>query len=53
MEGDVGGYDWKYMKGGEEIFWIAQLKAWTWLRNKISKANFPYSNWCLCPKSCI
>jgi len=31
-------------RDGEIIFGIVQLKAWTWLRNKISKANFVRMN---------
>ena len=40
-------------RDGEKIFGLTQLKTWTWLRNKIPKINFSYSNWCLCSKSCI
>lgn len=40
-------------RNDEEIFEIARLKAWTWLRNKISKTIISYSNWCLCLKTWI
>jgi len=37
----------------EEIFSIAQLRAWVWLKHKNTKVSFSSSDWCLCPLHCI
>jgi len=37
----------------EEIFTMAQLNAWTWIKYKIDKVNFSYSDWILCPIQCL
>jgi len=37
----------------EEIFCLAQIKAWTWLAHKFKKAYFSYPEWYLCPLICI
>jgi len=37
----------------EEILTLIQLNAWTWMKYKISKVNFSYSNFSLCPIQCL
>jgi len=44
-------------KGGvvdhEEIFSLAQLKGWLWLKHKSSGTSFSYSDWYLSPVRCL
>ena len=37
----------------EKFFWLAELKVWTFIINMIFRANFTYSNLCMCPIDCI
>jgi len=29
----------------KEVFTLSQVKTWTWITNRIQKANFTYSDW--------
>jgi len=37
----------------EEVFMLAQTKAWAWITNKYPSATFSYSDWCLSPITCL
>jgi len=37
----------------EEVFMLAQTRVWAWIKNKYSMATFSYSDWCLCPITCL
>ena len=37
----------------DEVFTLAQLKSWSWIVYKNSKAFFSYFDWCLCPTMCL
>jgi len=34
---------------GIEVFTLVQVKVWSWITNKYSKATFAYLEWCLHP----
>jgi len=37
----------------EEIFCMAQLRVWAWMKHKSTKVSFSFSDWCMCPIHCI
>ena len=37
----------------EEIFTLAQVQSWVWMKHKERKVNFSYSEWVLSPLTCI
>lgn len=37
----------------EEILTMAQVQSWAWLKHKVKKTNFSYSNWIQSPITCI
>jgi len=37
----------------EEIFTLAQVQSWVWMKHKERKVNFSYSEWILSPLTCI
>jgi len=37
----------------EEMFSLAQVKTWVWIIKKYPRASFSYSDWCLCPTTCL
>jgi len=52
---------WKYRNGVifkqkkvdlDEIFGLAQVTAWGWMKHKIPSVNFSYSDWVFSPLSC-
>jgi len=36
------------LRDPKEIFSLAQVKVWAWLKNKMTNVNFSCSDWCLC-----
>jgi len=36
----------------DELFYLAQVRIWTWIINKIPKTKFLYFDWILCPQIC-
>jgi len=40
-------------KADAEVLHMAQLKIWTWMKNKIPAVKFSYTDWYLCPVECI
>ena len=36
-----------------EIFALAQVMAWVWMKHKIPSVKFSYSDWCLSPYTCL
>ena len=41
------------ISNAEEIFCMAQLRVWAWMKHKSTKVNFSFSDWCICPIHCI
>jgi len=37
----------------EEIFSLAQLKGWLWLRYKLKRTSFSFSDWHFSPVRCL
>jgi len=37
----------------EEIFSLAQVIAWVWMKHKISSVKFSYSDWYFSPYACL
>lgn len=36
-----------------EIFGLAQVTTWVWMKHKIPSVEFSYSEWCLSPCICL
>jgi len=36
-----------------EIFYLAQLKTWSWIKSKAQGVCFSYSDWCFSPLVCM
>jgi len=36
-----------------EVFSLAQLKVWSWVKHKMSRMRFSYSNWYFSPVKCL
>ncbi len=37
----------------DEIFTLAQVQSWAWMKHKIRNVNFSFSDWILSPQTCI
>jgi len=37
----------------EEVFILTQTRVWAWITNKYSMTTFSYSDWYLCPITCL
>ena len=37
----------------EEIFTMAQVQSWVWMKHKVRKVKFSFSDWMLSPLTCI
>ena len=37
----------------KEIFMLAQLKGWCWLKHKFKRVTFSYSDWHFSPLQCL